>query len=95
MIAPQINALGRLADARDAVKFMISSDYADVVGTSRCDESGAPIEVDLRIHCHHNRCVEEPHILVVSCSQSTSCEGIDGRQLSVDSDSSSNAKRLP
>lgn len=35
MIAPQINALGRLADARDAVKFMISSDYADVeqVGT--------------------------------------------------------------
>jgi single-stranded-DNA-specific exonuclease len=30
MIAPQINALGRLADARDAVKFMISADMADV-----------------------------------------------------------------
>ena len=30
MIAPQINALGRLSDPRDAVKFMISSDYADV-----------------------------------------------------------------
>lgn len=30
MIAPQINALGRLADPRDAVKFMISSDIADV-----------------------------------------------------------------
>ncbi len=30
MIAPQINALGRLADPRDAVKFMISSDLADV-----------------------------------------------------------------
>lgn len=30
MIAPQINALGRLADARDAVKFMISADMGDV-----------------------------------------------------------------
>ena len=30
MIAPQINALGRLSDPRDAVKFMISSDSADV-----------------------------------------------------------------
>lgn len=30
MIAPQINALGRLADARDAVKFMISAEMADV-----------------------------------------------------------------
>ncbi len=30
MIAPQINALGRLADPRDAVKFMISADLSDV-----------------------------------------------------------------
>ncbi len=30
MIAPQINALGRLADAREAVKFMISSDRSEV-----------------------------------------------------------------
>lgn len=30
MIAPQINALGRLEDPRDAVKFLISSDIADV-----------------------------------------------------------------
>lgn len=30
MIAPQINALGRLDDAREAVKFMISSNYDDV-----------------------------------------------------------------
>lgn len=30
MIAPQINALGRLADAREAVKFMISSDFSEV-----------------------------------------------------------------
>jgi single-stranded-DNA-specific exonuclease len=30
MIAPQINALGRLSDARDAVKFMISSEFSDV-----------------------------------------------------------------
>jgi len=30
MIAPQINALGRLSDPRDAVKFMISNDLADV-----------------------------------------------------------------
>jgi len=30
MIAPQINALGRLDDAREAVKFMISSDLSDV-----------------------------------------------------------------
>jgi single-stranded-DNA-specific exonuclease len=35
IIAPQINALGRLADPRDAVKFMISDDQADVerIGT--------------------------------------------------------------
>lgn len=30
MIAPQINALGRLDDPREAVKFMISSNYDDV-----------------------------------------------------------------
>ena len=30
MIAPQLNALGRLADPRDAVKFLISSDIFDV-----------------------------------------------------------------
>jgi len=30
IIAPQINALGRLSDPRDAVKFMISSDTTDV-----------------------------------------------------------------
>ena len=30
MIAPQINALGRLSDAREAVKFMISSDLSEV-----------------------------------------------------------------
>lgn len=30
MIAPQINALGRLSDPRDAVKFMISSNLPDV-----------------------------------------------------------------
>jgi single-stranded-DNA-specific exonuclease len=30
MIAPQINALGRISDPRDAVKFMISADMADV-----------------------------------------------------------------
>ncbi|MFA6527023.1 MAG: single-stranded-DNA-specific exonuclease RecJ [Candidatus Babeliales bacterium] len=30
MIAPQINALGRLEDPRDAVKFLISSDIAEV-----------------------------------------------------------------
>ncbi len=30
MIAPQINALGRLDDAREAVKFLVSSDKADV-----------------------------------------------------------------
>ncbi|MFA5306694.1 MAG: single-stranded-DNA-specific exonuclease RecJ [Candidatus Babeliales bacterium] len=30
IIAPQINALGRLADPRDAVKFLISADNADV-----------------------------------------------------------------
>lgn len=31
MIAPQINALGRLDDSRDAVRFLISSDRSDVV----------------------------------------------------------------
>ncbi|MBM3887340.1 single-stranded-DNA-specific exonuclease RecJ, partial [Candidatus Dependentiae bacterium] len=30
MIAPQINALGRLDDAREAVKFLVSSDQADI-----------------------------------------------------------------
>ena len=30
MIAPQINALGRLDDSREAVKFLVSSDQADV-----------------------------------------------------------------
>lgn len=30
MVAPQINALGRLDDCREAVKFLISSDYAEV-----------------------------------------------------------------
>lgn len=31
MIAPQLNALGRLDDPRDAVKFMISSDFSEVL----------------------------------------------------------------
>jgi len=30
MIAPQLNAIGRLDDPRDAVKFLISSEFADV-----------------------------------------------------------------
>ena len=30
MIAPQINALGRLDDSREAVKFLVSSDQADI-----------------------------------------------------------------
>ncbi len=30
MVAPQLNALGRLSDPRDAVKFMISAQYDDV-----------------------------------------------------------------
>jgi single-stranded-DNA-specific exonuclease len=34
-IAPQINALGRLEDARDAVKFLIGSDYHDTEKVGR------------------------------------------------------------
>lgn len=51
MITPQINALGRLDDCREAVKFMISSDVTEVqrIGTilKTMNESRKKVELDI------------------------------------------------
>ena len=52
MIAPQINALGRLDDCREAVKFMISSDYSEVerIGLTLLKMNDERKKVDRKIY---------------------------------------------
>jgi len=64
MIAPQINALGRLSDPRDAVKFLISADVAEIerIGTILKTMNDERKKVERTIYDAIEKSIETKHI---------------------------------
>jgi single-stranded-DNA-specific exonuclease len=64
IIAPQINALGRLSDPRDAVKFMISENHVDVerIGTILKTMNEERKNVERKIYDHLERALHTQQI---------------------------------
>jgi single-stranded-DNA-specific exonuclease len=64
MIAPQLNALGRLSDPRDAVKFLISSNRDDIekIGRTLLEMNEARKQVERQIYEEISYAIEEKKI---------------------------------
>lgn len=70
MVAPQINALGRMSDPRDGVKFLISAQLDDVerVGKVLKELNEARKEVERAIYEHIEQSIAAQHINLITDS---------------------------